>query len=138
MKAYKVVEKRTRLSSNIAITKVEGIVLPKQDLSFKYLKQTYNGYVNRYRKGAVINAVPETPGICCFKERQDAKIFMNRYRLNNSCTIIEVEGEKEIPWGVYDLYCNWASLYKLGQDQSSKYKYPIQGFIGFESVTVLG
>lgn len=138
MLAFKVVEKRTRLSSNILLMKYDQYCPPLNMLTLTAVEKYFKGYANRYRKGSVIKALPNSPGICCFKDIISAKQFAALYDIAGHFMIVKVEGKNEIPWGKYPLYPRWGSTYTIGDTKTGTCKdYCVSGFIGFKSVTVL-
>jgi hypothetical protein len=95
MIAYKVVEKNTRWGSNWAMFKHSHMkIMPglhwKKALAFK---KEYPKYFPRYFKNYIIKAVPNSPGILCFRYYRHAQLFICRYSWTEiKIIIIKVEG----------------------------------------------
>jgi hypothetical protein len=87
MIAYKVVEKRTRYGSNIAMFKHRNWISNKDKINIRKNKNIFP----RYFKGKIIKAKEGTPGIFFFEGIGDASLFMFSYSLESVCKIIRIK-----------------------------------------------
>jgi hypothetical protein len=86
---FKVVHEETRFGSN-AMGWLNSHSMAELELLLNHYP-VLQGYFPVYRKGAIISAVPGSPGILCFESRELAWLFIEEYRMYRAI-VIEVEG----------------------------------------------
>ncbi len=89
MKAFKVIDKDTRMGSNAAIFMT---CCGEEKLMEVIREYSLRPYFPRYIRGSLVKKVPRSPGIMAFKTIEHAKKFQYRYALENRTIIVEVEG----------------------------------------------
>ena len=133
MIAYKVVHKESRMGMNAAlfgIEKTKALVARLPELE---------RYFPKYKKGAKIDYVKGTPGICCFTSKKVAERFVMdecRLNINKELTIIKVEGFSVLR-GRAKLYSGCGSDPRSMLDSRAVTRLRPKGFIGFKQIKVL-
>jgi hypothetical protein len=93
MIVYKVVTKGSRYGSNAAVYIGHGGIMALKNL-FKECPKLKK-YFPRYSKGAEIEAVKGSVGICCFVNRTAARNFRFSHDIEEITKIIKVIGRKK-------------------------------------------
>jgi hypothetical protein len=99
MKAYKVVGKKDRISTN-------GLII--QHICCGHaLHLLQSPFIKYYKKGSIVEAEPDSAGICCFQTLEDAeKFILDELSKYDDTLILVVEGiEDPIPYNTITLYC---------------------------------
>ena len=140
MIVYKVVEKKTRNCSNIAMCKQSEVLYftgytIRELLSNKKTKE----FFPIYKKGKTIKAVKGSIGIMCFETIEAAKTFKkDAFKFPSAMTIIQVEGlgkpRKRLKI-ICSCGCNPTHLFDPQKEQLKA--DPPAGTITFNSVKVL-
>ena len=91
MIAFKVVEKRTRFGSNLAICRASHHGSAFSNV-IKAFKRKYPQFFPRYLKGSIVKKAVGTVGILTFKTQFDADHFAASLSARPSLKIIRVEG----------------------------------------------
>ena len=138
MIVYKVVEKNTRHCSNWAMMKhyQYDASIPKSFINFK---KKHPDFFPRYLKGKTIKKVSESVGIFCFKDIDDAEVFINKgFGYNSKAIIIKVRGNGKIVHRPKIITGCGTSPSDLLLYKNKIYQEDgVQGSIAFPSVTVL-
>lgn len=142
MIAYKVVDRKSRRGVNWAYFTRSNSRLLSNNFSRRHKRriiQKLSEYFPVYKKGAVINKVPSSVGILCFRKKADAAGFVNFNGLSSppyDCILVKVQGEG-ITTPIKIVMGANRNPTILTTDAIKEYRSPPTGTIAFEIITVL-
>ncbi|MCK5255074.1 MAG: hypothetical protein KAQ81_03565 [Deltaproteobacteria bacterium] len=134
MIAFKVVEKRTRFGSNLAICRASHHGSAFSNV-IKAFKRKYPQFFPRYLKGSIVKKAVGTVGILTFKTWYDAERFACSLSAWRSLKIIKVKGigkPKEEVWLIGNCGSDPTNLLNAGEEVPAP-----TGTLAFPTVRVL-
>lgn len=145
---YKLVEKRTRWGSNVAAWKEKQrrvMSLKERDIEKKLVEliKNYRTLFPKYRRGAIITARRNSPGIMTFRSRKDAEEFRRYYDHHfpkSRVRTVKVEGfgKATLNPDLYPGAMSLQSLLSFYKKRSSKHcHFHTMDVLAFKMVKVL-